>query len=331
MKAYLIRRLLLIFPAMLGISIITFVAIQLMPGNPVLLRLQKMQGTMSSSAVPNEIIEQTKKLYGLDKPIPVQYALWVKRLCMLDFGNSYKDRRPVIDKIKDAMPVTLQLNIISLFIVYLVSIPIGVFSATRQRSAADTATTFGLFTLYSLPNFWVAVLLIFFFCGGTFVNWFPAYGLNSLGADKFTTWQWLVDRAWHLVLPVICYTYADLAGLSRFARSAVIDNLRQDYVRTARAYGFSERVVIFRYTLRNSLIPIITLLGTLLPSLIAGSVIIESVFSLPGMGRLFFESILARDYPTVMGLLTITSMLTLLGLLISDILYAVADPRIKFE
>lgn len=321
----------LVVPSLLGISFITFAVMQLMPGSPVLLRLQKMQGTMATSAVPQEVIEQTKKLYGLDKPLWKQYVLWVGRMCTLDFGTSFKDRRPVLDKIKDALPVTLQLNIISIFLVYLIALPIGVYSATHQRTWSDTFITVFLFILYSLPNFWVAMLLIFFFAGAGYFSWFPIAGLRSIEYEQMSWGQAILDRLWHLVLPVICYTYDSLAGLSRYGRAAVIENLRQDYVRTARAYGFSEKIVIFRYTVRNSLIPIITLLGTLLPSLIAGSVIIESVFSIPGIGRLSYEAILSRDYPTVMGILTISAFLTLAGLIISDILYALADPRIKLK
>ena len=331
MKAYLIRRLLLVIPTLIGITMILFCVIQLAPGSPVLLRLQKMQGAMGSESVPQEIIEQTQKLYGLDKPLPVQYALWVKRLVTLDFGTSYKDRRSVIDKIAEALPITLQLNLISIFLVYVISVPIGVYSATRPRSAPDAAITFSLFVLYSLPTFWVAMLLIYFLGGGQHLNWFPIYGINSLGADQMPWPQWLLDRLWHMVLPVFCLTYAGLASISRFARAGLIDVVRQDYIRTARAYGFSERVVILKYALRNSLIPIITLIGTLLPSLLGGSVIIEQIFSIPGMGRLAFEAMLSRDYPVVMGILTTSALLTLVGLIISDILYAIVDPRIRFE
>lgn len=331
MKAYLIRRLLLVIPTLIGITMILFCVIQLAPGSPVLLRLQKMQGAMGSESVPQEIIEQTQKLYGLDKPLPVQYALWVKRLATLDFGTSYKDRRPVLDKIAEALPITLQLNLISIFLVYVVSVPIGVYSATRPRSAPDAVITFFLFVLYSLPTFWVAMLLIYFLGGGQHLNWFPIYGINSLGADQMPWSQWLLDRLWHMVLPVFCLTYAGLASISRFARAGLIDVVRQDYIRTARAYGFSERVVILKYALRNSLIPIITLIGTLLPSLLGGSVIIEQIFSIPGMGRLAFEAMLSRDYPVVMGILTTSALLTLVGLIISDILYAIVDPRIRFE
>jgi len=330
-KAYLIRRLFLVIPTFLGISMISFAVIQLAPGSPIYMKLRTAEQGISTDANTQEILRQTRELYGLDRPLPVQYIKWLGRLMTFDFGESFKDHRPVRDKILEALPITLQLNIISIFLVYLISIPIGVYSSTHQRTWPDTFITIGLFVLYSMPSFWVAMLLIYFFGGGEWFNWFPVSGMNSIGAENFSWMQWLVDRTWHLVLPVFCLTYGGLAGLSRYARSGMIEVIRQDYIRTARAYGFSEKVVVFKYAMRNSLIPIITLLGTLLPALLGGSVIIESIFSVPGMGFRGFDALLSRDYPMIMGLLAVSALLTLIGLLLSDILYAVADPRIKFE
>jgi len=321
----------LVVPTFLGISIVTFLVVQLAPGSPVYLRLLQQQSQVGSDALPEKIIEDTKKLYGLDKPLWQRYVLWLDRLVRLEFGESYKDGRSVKDKILEALPITLQLNILSILLVYLISVPIGVYSATHQYSWPDSVTTVVLFILYSLPSFWLAMLLMYFFGGGQFFDWFPIYGLSSVGADEWPWYQWLLDRLWHIVLPVTCLTYGSLAGISRYTRAGMIEVIRQDYVRTARAYGFPEKVVVFKYALRNSLIPIITLLGTLLPALIGGSVIIESIFSIPGMGKLSFEAILSRDYPLIMGILSISALLTLIGLIVSDIMYALADPRIKFE
>jgi len=329
-RTYLIRRFLLIIPTFIGISLITFLIVQMAPGSPIFLKLHKA-GSAGGSAITQEAIEQTKKLYGLDKPLPVRYVLWLGKLVTLDFGDSYKDHRPVLEKIGETLPITLQLNLVAILLIYLVAIPIGVYSATHQNSIPDTLITLGLFILYSLPSFWVAMLLMYYFCGGAHFDWFPAAGMNSYTAASLEGWAWFKDRVWHLVLPVICLSYNGLASLSRYARAGLIETVRQDYVRTARAYGFSERTVIYKYALRNSLIPIITLLGTLIPTLIGGSVIIESIFSVPGMGRLAFEAILSRDYPLIMGILSITALLTLLGLILSDILYALVDPRIKFS
>jgi peptide/nickel transport system permease protein len=330
-RAYLVRRLLLIIPTFVGISLVTFLVVQLAPGSPVYLKLRKGEAALASDSVSDKVIEQTKKLYGLDKPILVRYGLWLGKLVTLDFGNSYKDQRPVREKILETIPITLQIEIIAVFLVYLIAIPIGVFSATHQRSPGDYVVTIVLFVLYSLPSFWVAMLLIVFLGGGQYLNWFPINGLSSFGAHEWPWSRWIGDRAWHLVLPVLCLTYGGLAGLSRYARAGMIEVIRQDYIRTARAYGFSEKVVIFKYALRNSMIPIITLLATLLPDLIAGSFIIETIFSIPGMGRLGFEAMISRDYPLIMGILSISAFLTLLGLILSDVLYAIADPRIKFE
>lgn len=331
MRAYLLRRAMLIVPTFIGISLITFLVVQLAPGSPVYLKLRKGDAALASDSVSDKVIEQTKKLYGLDKPILVRYALWLGKLVRLDFGNSYKDQRPVRDKILETIPITLQIEIIVVFLVYLISIPIGVYSATHQNSFMDHAITFALFVLYSMPSFWVAMLLIVFLGGGQFLNWFPINGLSSFGAERLAWGPWLVDRAWHLVLPVFCLTYGSLAALSRYSRAGMIEVIRQDYIRTARAYGFSEKIVVFRYALRNSLIPIITILATLLPDLIGGSFIIESIFSIPGMGRLGFEALLSRDYPLVMGILSVSALLTLVGLILSDVMYAIVDPRIKFE
>jgi len=330
-KAYLIRRLLLVIPTFLGISMISFAVIQLAPGSPIYMKLRTAEQGISTDANTPEILRQTKELYGLDKPLYVQYIKWLGRLVTLDFGESFKDHRPVRDKILEALPITLQLNIISIFLVYLISIPIGVYSSTHQRTWSDTIITVVLFVLYSMPSFWVAMLLIYFFGGGEWFNWFPVNGMNSIGAETFSWLHWLADRAWHLILPVFCLTYGGLAGLSRYARAGMVEVIRQDYIRTARAYGFSEKVVVFKYAMRNSLIPIITLLGTLLPALLGGSVIIESIFSIPGMGFRGFDALLSRDYPMIMGLLAVSAFLTLIGLLLSDIMYAIADPRIKFE
>lgn len=331
MKAYLIRRLLLTIPTFLGISLITFVLIQATPGSPVYMRLQSMQGEMGSEAATAEIIERTKELYGLDKPVPVQYVLWLGRLAQLDFGTSYKDNRPVLDKIGETLPITLQLSVIAIFLTYLIAIPLGAFSATHQGSWTDYGVTLLLFILYSLPSFWVAMLLIMYLGGGSYWDVFPVSNLNSLGAEEWPWYRSLADRAWHMVLPVFCFTYAGLAGISRYMRTGMLETIRQDYIRTARAYGFSEKTVIFKYAMRNSLIPIVTILGSILPALIGGSVIIETIFSIPGMGRLMFEAMLSRDYPLIMGVTTFSALLTLAGLILTDLTYALVDPKIKLD
>lgn len=332
MKAYLIKRLLQIIPTLLGITLITFLIIQLAPGNPAMLKIKmSQQGEAAGETISEEIIRQTKELYGLDKPLPVQYLLWVKRVVTLDFGNSYKDHRDVWEKIAERLPVTIQLNVISIFLIYLIAIPAGVYSSTHQGTSQDRFLTLLFFFLYSLPGFWVAVLLIMLFGGGDFFDLFPVYGISSIGAEDWAFFPWLLDRLRHLVLPVFCLTYGGLAYLSRLTRAQMLEVIREDYIRTARAKGLSERVVIFKHAFRNALLPIVTLLAFLLPALFGGSVIIESIFSIPGMGQLGFEAVLSRDYPVIMAITTISAFLTLIGLLISDISYAILDPRIKLE
>lgn len=332
MKTYLVKRLLQIIPTLLGITLITFLIIQLAPGNPALIKLKMAaEGQVSDNAISQQIVEQTKKLYGLDKPIPIQYLLWVKRVLTFDFGNSYKDHRKVWDKIAERLPVTLQLNIISIFLVYLIAIPCGIYSATHCGTWQDRLLTMFFFILYSLPSFWVAVLLIMILGGGDFWDVFPVYGISAIGAESWSFSKWLLDRMWHLALPVACLTYGGLAYLSRLARSGILEVIREDYIRTARAKGLRERTVIYKHAFRNALLPIVTLLAFLLPGMFGGSVIIESIFSIPGMGQLSFEAVLSRDYPVIMAIATISALLTLVGLLLSDILYAALDPRIKLE
>lgn len=332
MRAYLLKRFLQMIPTLLGITFITFCIIQLAPGNPAMLKLQMAsQGEMADTAYAKQIIEQTKKLYGLDKPLPVQYVLWVKRVFTLDFGTSFKDHRRVLDKIAERLPVTIQINVLSIFLVYLIAIPFGVYSATHPDTFSDRTLTLLFFFLYSLPNFWVAVLLIMLFGGGEFWDLFPVYGISSINAESWPLWRQILDRLWHLALPVACLTYGGFAYLSRLTRAELLEVIREDYVRTARAKGLSERVVIFKHAFRNALLPIVTLLAFLLPAMFGGSVIIESIFSIPGMGQLGFEAVLSRDYPVIMAITTISALLTLVGLLLSDILYAVLDPRIQLD
>ena len=329
MRDYLIKRLLLLIPTMLGITIITFFIIQLAPGNPVERKLQLDEG-IKSEAITQQIVEETKKLYGLDKPIYERYWIWLKQIVTLDFGRSYKDHRPVIDKIAERLPITITLNIISIFVIYLIAIPLGVYSAVRTGSFAERSTTFFLFILYSIPSFWMAMILIFFLGGGEYWNVFPVYGILSPGAETYPFFKKALDFLWHIVLPVFCLTYGSFAYLSRFQKGSLLEVLREDFVRTATAKGLPPSKVILRHALRNALIPIITILAGILPAMIGGSVIIETIFSIPGIGQLGFESVLARDYPMIMAIATISAFLTLLGILFSDIVYVLVDPRISF-
>lgn len=253
------------------------------------------------------------------------------RLVTLNFGRSFKDQRPAIRRILERLPITLEINAISLLIAYLVGIPLGVLLAIKQDTLFDRVVTAGSFMLWSMPSFWVGMLLIMFFCNKEFFYWFPAAGIRSLEApEDWGFWSLLVDHAHHLALPILASSYASFAAISRYMRTSMLENLRLDYVRTARAKGLPQRVVILRHVLRNSLIPIVTLMAGLLPSMIAGSVFVETIFTIPGMGFLAFQSVIVRDYPVAMAIFTIGAALSLLGILVADVLLKVVDPRIEF-
>jgi peptide/nickel transport system permease protein len=276
-------------------------------------------------------LKETRELYGLDQPLYVQYLRWLKRIVTFDFGESLRDHRPIIDKVREALPVSLELTGLSLFFAYLISIPVGVYSATHRNTPGERITTVLLFGLYSLPNFWVATMAIIYLCGGDFWNVFPAFGLVSNNSSGWTLSQRIQDQAWHLALPVACLTYYTMAVLSRYMRSSMLEIIRQDFIRTARAKGLSEFLVVYRHAVRNSLIPIITVLADLLPAVIGGSIVIETLFSIPGMGRLSYDAIFTRDYPLLMALFTMSALVTLAGILLADLLYVLVDPRIAYE
>ena len=276
-----------------------------------------------------EMRERLKAQYGLDKPLHIQYLTWLKGLAKLDLGRSFSpDRRPVWDKIKERLPVTLLINLLSLLLIIVIAIPIGVTSAVRQGGIFDQVSTVVVFLFYAAPAFWVALLLMLLF--GVHLGWLPISGLHTLmGYDHMSWLEKALDWTKHLLLPVTVSALGGLAGLSRYTRSSMLEVLRQDYITTARAKGLPERTVIYKHALRNALLPLITILGLSIPGLIGGSVIFESLFAIPGIGQLMWASVMARDYPVLMGNLVIVSVLTLLGNLLADIGYALADPRIR--
>ena len=338
MLAYTLRRVLLLIPTFVGITFIGFSIMLLAPGDPVELFFAGglAAGTEGVDAEKLADAERTKqelrRELGLDRPIPVQYALWLGRLLRADLGQSLKDRQPVWDKIKARLPVTVTLNVLAILITYAVAIPLGIYSSVRTGSAFDKFSTVTVFMLYSLPTFWIGTLLIIFFSGGDYFDWFPPAGLHSLDYDiGWPLWRRAADYMHHLALPLLCTTYASFAALSRFMRSSMLENARQDYVRTARAKGLSEPVVILKHMLRNSLIPIITIFAGILPALIGGSVIIETIFSVPGLGQLGYQAVLQRDYAIVQALFAAGSFLTLVGILLADLALALVDPRISFR
>jgi peptide/nickel transport system permease protein len=334
MTQYLVKRLLLFIPTLIAITLITFTISRLAPGDPTELKVGVSNENMKSegkSQLNQEAKDYYKKKWGLDKPIPVQYFLWLTNMFMLDFGNSFVDNRPVFDKIVERLPITATISLIIAVIIYLVSIPVGIYSAARQYTFTDRLTTFLLFVLYSLPSFWIATMCIVFLSNVEYIKIFPTSGLTTLGSDNWPFIERAWDRIYHLILPIICSSLAALAFVSRQMRGSMLEVIRQDYIRTARAKGLPEKKVILKHALRNSLIPIITLLGGLLPGLISGSVIVETIFSIPGVGQLAFQALVSRDYPLIMAELVMSAVLTMVGLLIVDILYARVDPRIAFS
>jgi peptide/nickel transport system permease protein len=338
MGRYLIQRCFLLGLTFIAITIIGFAIVRLAPGDPVELffyggLVAGIEGTDPERLAEAEKAKQDlRRQLGLDKPLHIQYVRWLGRILQGDLGRSFKDQRPVWDKIRERMPLTITLNSLAILITFTVAIPLGILSAVKTGSLADRASTLTVFMLYSLPSFWSGTLIIIFFCGGDFFDWFPPAGLHDLVYDP--SWPWVkrtADYLHHLAMPLLVTTYGSFAFLSRVLRSSMLDVKMQDYVRTARAKGVSERVVILKHILRNSIIPIVTNLGLLLPALIGGSVIIETIFSLPGLGYLGYQAVLARDYPVVLALLSVSSALTLIGILISDIALVLVDPRISFE
>jgi peptide/nickel transport system permease protein len=304
-----------------GIATISFFIIHLAPGKPV-----NLQQSLNPK-VSLEVRERLEKLYGLDKPLHMQYLEWLKKVACFDFGRSFSDERPVTDKIRERIPVTLAINILSLFLVFLIAVPLGIKSALRQGSLFDNSLTIILFLLFAAPTFWLALLIMQLLC--IQLRWFPISGIVSLDFDYFNFWQKLWDLGRHLFLPVAVSTLGSLAGISRYMRSSMLEVLKQPYIYAARAKGVPEQKVIYKHALRNALLPIVTILGFAIPGLLGGSVIFESIFALPGIGRLFYEAVMMRDYPLIMAEVVLGALLTMIGNLIADISYALVDPRIK--
>jgi peptide/nickel transport system permease protein len=276
--------------------------------------------------VSPKIVEQMMKNYDLDKPVYQQYFLWLQRLFTGKL-YSFKDGRPVMKKIGERIWNTLLLNLVAMIIIFSLAIPLGVFSAKRQYSLMDNLGTFGAYLGISIPSFWLAYLLIL---GTVKLFGYPVLGMRSFVTENLNTLEIVMDRVWHLMLPSIILAIGGIAALSRYTRSSMLEVIRQDYVRTAKAKGLSEETVYYKHALRNALLPIITLFGFLIPGLIGGSIIMETVFAWPGIGRLAYQAVLARDYPVVMTINTITAILVLVGNFIADILYGIADPRIRY-
>lgn len=323
MLDYISRRLLMMVPLLFGITIITFTVIHLAPGSPVDVQTEM---PLKDSV---QAREKLNRLYGLDKPLHIQYINWLKRIARLDFDRSFVDGRNVKDKIFESVRITIGINVLSILLIFMIAVPVGVISAVKQHSAFDKISTLVVFVGYSTPTFWLALLLMILF--GVYLGWLPISGIQSVDTSGMNMLERILDIAKHLILPVGVSAFGGIAGLSRYSRSSMLEVIRQDYIRTARAKGLSERSVVIKHAFKNALMPIVTILGLMVPALIGGSVIFETIFAIPGMGKLFIDSAFARDYPTIMGVLTIGAVLTLLGNLIADVSYALADPRIRVK
>ncbi len=308
MRRYVFRRLLLMIPTFLGITLLTFVIAQLAPGDPFQLDLEVVGPGQA-------VIDVQRTSKGLDAPLPLQFGRWLSRVVRFDFGRSFIDQRPVTEKLGEAAPRTALVAGLALVLGFGLAVPLGVLLATRARRWWAKGLSVLLVAAWSVPTFWIAVILLMLFAGPRYFDWFPVQGLAEGG----------------FVLPVICLTWPTLVVATRQVRSAMEDALAQDYVKAARARGIPERRVVWRHALRNSLLPVVTMLGLHLPHLVGGSVVIERIFGIPGMGLLAFDAIGTRDYPTVMGVATVMALVTMLSMLLVDLAYGFIDPRIRLE
>jgi peptide/nickel transport system permease protein len=320
MARYIARRLIQAIPIIIGISIISFLIVYLSPGDPF--------DRFRSNKVSPEVIENLRRVYGLDQPLPVQFVKWFTSFWSFPWnptawGYSITDGLPVRDKIFGRIPSTLQLMGVSLFFTVVIAIPIGILGAVRQYSWSDKVITIVATIGYALPTFWLGLILKQIFA--VQLDIFPLFGKYSFGKEGD-----VLDLAWHLVLPVATLTVVGVAGWSRYMRASMLEVLRADYIRTAKAKGLAESRVIFKHALRNALIPIVTLLGLTVPALLTGAAITEAVFTWPGLGGLGVSSVIERDYPVVLAFVMMGGFMVIIGNLLADVLYAVVDPRIKY-
>jgi peptide/nickel transport system permease protein len=327
MGSYILRRLLGAVPLLLGIATIIFFVLHLAPGDPT--------AFFFGPGVPPEIVEALRRNFGLDQPLPIRYLRWMAAFLTGDFGFSLAQARPVSQIILETLPNTLILTGSALVLVFVIGVAIGIYQAVRQYSTGDSILSVVSLFFYSMPSFWLGLMLMLLFSLKAHEwGWplaLPATGMTSIDYEFLGFWERMWDRLVHLVLPVATLTLVLAAGIARYTRGQMLEVIRQDYVRTARAKGLPEGTVIFKHALRNSLLPVITLLGLYLPFLFSGAVFVEVIFSWPGMGRVIVDAIFQRDYPLVMATSFIFAVMVVVGNLIADILYAVADPRIRYD
>lgn len=348
MKTYFLRRFLLMFPTLFGITLVTFALVNSIPGGPIEQKITQMKyggmtagatsgrgetggGGQEAAALDEEYLQALKEYYGYDKPLPIRYLHWVGKLVQLDFGESYYYEEPVLDVILSRLPVSIIFGLTSLFITYFLCIPLGITKAVKHMSRFDTGSSVVIFMAYSIPGFALLIALLVLFGGGTWLDLFPLQGLTSENFEELSFIGQIGDIAHHMCLPLIGYSITQFAFMTMLMKNSLIEQLTSDYVRTAYAKGLSGKAVIFKHALRNALIPIATSIGNLLAFFLAGSVLIESISGLDGMGRLGYESLLNRDYPVSLGIILISSVVIMLGNLLADFTYTLIDPRIDFK
>ena len=344
MFKYFIKRLLLIIPTLLGITLACFIITITAPGGPIEQKLAQLrfsgaagsessggQGSSSTSdyGVPKEVVEALKKQYGFDKPIPVQYLIWLKNAVTLNFGESFIYEEPVTDLILERVPISLQFGVVSLILTYLICIILGVSMAVRKDSTFDLSSSVVLIVLYSTPPLMLGILLKVFAAGQW--GWFPIGDLYSDMYFEKEFWGRVLDRIHHFILPMLCYMVGAFTVLTQFMKNNLLEEINKDYVKTARAKGLSEKVVIYKHALRNALVPIVTGIGNVFGIFLAGSLIIEKIFNINGIGLLAFDSAIARDYNVIMALIFIQSLIFIIGRIVSDFAYVLIDPRIDFS
>ena len=328
MTRFLLRRLALAVPLLLAVATLLFALVELAPGGP--------EEVWMGPGVTEEVRDQLRRNLGLDQPLAVRYGRWITSVARGDLGFSHSRGQPVVAVFRQVLPETLLLTGSALVLAFLLGIGIGVLQAARQDSWIDRGLNLTVLLFYSLPAFWLGILLILVFSYGAQVLWdwpfhLPASGPRSIGYDQMAAGERVLDRLWHMVLPVTTLVLVLAAGISRYARSGMLEVLRSDYVRSARARGLSPWVVLFRHALPNSLLPLITVLGLYLPVLFSGTVFVETVFAWPGMGKTMVDAVSTRDYPLVLAGSLLFAVLVVLGNLLADALYAVADPRVRHD
>ncbi len=346
MLAYILRRLLLMIPTLLGVLTLTFVVIQFVPGGPVEQMVSQLEGHNAGGeaaaartggyrgrqGVDPALVEDIKKLYGFDKPAPVRYWLMLKSFARFDLGQSFFHHEDVWQLVKSKMPVSITLGLWTFFLSYLISVPLGIAKAVRAGSRFDAVTSLIVLIGYAIPSFVLGVFLLVLFGGGSFLSWFPLRGLTSPNWDQLSWGAKVADYLWHIALPVTASVAGSFAVITMLTKNAFLDEIRKQYVLTARAKGLDERSVLWKHMFRNALIPIVTgFPAAFIGAFFTGSLLIETLFSLDGLGLLSYESVIRRDYPVVLGTLYLFTLIGLVTKLISDLCYVWVDPRVKFD